>query len=243
MRFLVLITSAYLQSRNLGTGRPKLVCTACGEYDHWRKDCPYDCHCDNCDSDSHATHMCRAPPKPSPTPSPQPVICINCGSSEHRSMECRNHPQDNREEGHVPSPAYSGYSRDKPQHLPQHLVKVHKSLMLGPGIVTNLGTTRRDLGQADNNSNSHNAPHRANQIITKIVFLTGIIGTVINRDKHDSTKSRIKCILRITLPLPLHSLQALTYLVILSCSLQKCNPVHSRFLQHNKNLKLMFIKS
>ena len=28
-------------------------------------------------------------------------------------MECRNHPQDNREEGHVPSPASSGYSRDK----------------------------------------------------------------------------------------------------------------------------------
>ena len=96
-------TSAYPQSRNLGTGRPKLFCTACGEYNHWRKDCPYDCHCDNCDSDSHTTHMCRAPPKPSPTPSPQPVICIYCGSSDHRSMECRNHPRDNREEGHAPS--------------------------------------------------------------------------------------------------------------------------------------------
>ena len=57
--------------------------------------------------------MCRAPPKPSPTPSPQPVICIYCGSSEHRSMECRNCPRDNREEGRVPSPASSGYSRDK----------------------------------------------------------------------------------------------------------------------------------
>ena len=108
-------TSAYPQSRNLGTGHPKLFCTACGEYDHWRKDCPYDCHCDNCDSDSHTTHMCRAPPKPSPTPSPQPVICVYCGSSEHRSMECSNHPRDNREEGRVPSPASSGYSRDK-QH-------------------------------------------------------------------------------------------------------------------------------
>ena len=71
----------------------------CGEYDHWRKDCPYDCHCDNCDSDSHATHMCRAPPKPSPTPSPQPAICIYCGSSDHRLRECRNRPWDNREEG------------------------------------------------------------------------------------------------------------------------------------------------
>ena len=57
--------------------------------------------------------MCRAPPKPSPTPSPQPVICVYCGSSEHRSMECRNHPRDNREEGRLPSPASSGYSRDK----------------------------------------------------------------------------------------------------------------------------------
>ena len=57
--------------------------------------------------------MCRAPPKPSPTPSPQPVICVYCGSSEHRSMECRNRPRDNREEGRVPSPASSGYSRDR----------------------------------------------------------------------------------------------------------------------------------
>ena len=61
-------TGAYPQSRNLGTGHPKLFCTACGEYDHWRKDCPYDCHCDNCDSDSHATHMCRAPTKTFPYP-------------------------------------------------------------------------------------------------------------------------------------------------------------------------------
>ena len=108
-------TSAYPQSRNLGTGHPKLFCTACGEYDHWRKDCPYDCHCDNCDSDSHATHMCRAPPKSSPTPSPQPVICIYCGSSDHSSMECSNHPQDNREEGHAPSPAPNRYNREKQQ--------------------------------------------------------------------------------------------------------------------------------
>ena len=103
-------TSSYPQSRNLGTGRPKLFCTACGEYDHWRKYCPYNCHCNNCDSDSHATHMCRAPPKPSPTPSPQPIICIYCGSPDHRSMECSNCPRDNREEGHAPSPASSRYN-------------------------------------------------------------------------------------------------------------------------------------
>ena len=57
--------------------------------------------------------MCRAPPKPSPTPSPQPVICVYCGSSEHRSIECENRPRDNREEGRIPSPASSGYSRDR----------------------------------------------------------------------------------------------------------------------------------
>ena len=110
-------TSSYPQSRNLGTGRPKMFCTACGEYNHWRKDCPYDCHCDNCDSDSHATHMCRAPPKPSPTPSPQPVICIYCGSSDHRSMECSNCPRDNREEGHAPSPAPNRYNRENNENL------------------------------------------------------------------------------------------------------------------------------
>ena len=34
-------TSSYPQSRNLGTGHPKMFCTTCGEYNHWRKDCPY----------------------------------------------------------------------------------------------------------------------------------------------------------------------------------------------------------
>ena len=123
-------------------------------------------------------------------------------------------------------------------NLPQRLANVHKSPMLGLRIVTNpgpLATTCRDPQQADNNSNSHNTPHRANQIIIKIVFLTGTIGTVISRDRHDSMKSRIKCILLITLPLPLHSLQAPTCSVTLSCSLQKHNPVHSRFLRHNKS--------
>ena len=107
--------SSYPQSRNLTTGQAKMFCTACGEYNHWRKDCPYDCHCDNCDSDSHATHMCWAPPKPSPNPSPQPLICIYCGSSDHRSMECSNQSRDNREEGCASSPAPSQYSHKKQQ--------------------------------------------------------------------------------------------------------------------------------
>ena len=127
-------------------------------------------------------------------------------------------------------------------NLPRRLAEVHKNLMLGPDIVTNLGTTCRDQQQANTNSNSHNTPHRANQIIIKI-FLTGIIGTVISQDKRDSMKSRIKCILHITLPLPLHYLQAPTYLVVLLCSLQKCNLILLRFLQHNKSLILMYIKS
>ena len=68
------------------------------------------------------------------------------------------------------------------ENWPQRLATVHRSPMLGPKIVKKLGplaTNRRDLRQADNTSNNHNTPHRAKQII-KIIFLTGIIGTVIN---------------------------------------------------------------
>ena len=68
------------------------------------------------------------------------------------------------------------------ENLPQRLATVHKSPMLGPKIVKKLGplaTNHRDLRQADNTSNHHNAPHRANQTI-KVIFLTGIIGTVIS---------------------------------------------------------------
>ena len=81
--------------------------------------------------------------------------------------------------------------------------------------MTNLGplaTTHRDLRQADN---SHNNKHKANTIIIKIVFLTGTIGTMINRDRQDSMKSKINYIPLITLPLHLHSLQDLTCLVAL----------------------------
>ena len=125
------------------------------------------------------------------------------------------------------------------ENLPQHLATVHGSPMLGPEIVKRLGplaTNRRDWRQADNTGNHHNAPHRANQVI-KVIFLTGIIGTVISRDKHVSTRSKIKCILHIALPLPLHYLQAPTYLVVLLCSLQKCNLVPLRFLRPSKSLK------
>ena len=46
--------------RNLGTGRPTIKCTACGEYSHWRRECPYDNYCTMCNNHDHATHMCRA---------------------------------------------------------------------------------------------------------------------------------------------------------------------------------------
>ena len=81
-------------SRNLGTGRPAIQCTACGEYSHWRKDCPYDNFCTTCDNHDHATHMCRATCQSS-------AICIHCGNISHRSGNCPRNSQDNREQLHA----------------------------------------------------------------------------------------------------------------------------------------------
>ena len=67
--------------------------------------------------------------------------------------------------------------------------------MVSPEIMTNLGPQEkihRDLTWADNITNSHNTPHKAN--IIKIVFLTGTTGTMNNQDRQDSMKSRINCI-------------------------------------------------
>ena len=61
------------QSRNLGTGRPHIQCTACGEYNHFRKDCHYDNFCTRCRSRSHATHMCWVPLNTGNNP-----ICVYC---------------------------------------------------------------------------------------------------------------------------------------------------------------------
>ena len=47
-------------SRNLGTGRPTIQCTACGKYSHWRRECLNDNYCTMCKNHDHATHMCRA---------------------------------------------------------------------------------------------------------------------------------------------------------------------------------------
>ena len=77
-------------SRNLGTGRPMIQCTACGEYNHWSRACPYN-YCTTCKDNTHATHMYNAS-------RPSPVICIFCHSMAHRSANCANKPWDNREQ-------------------------------------------------------------------------------------------------------------------------------------------------
>ena len=74
-------------STNLGTGRPTIQCTACGEYSHWRRECPYDNFCTTCNNHNYATHMCRAPKH---TPKQSPVTCIYCGSTEYSSIQCCN---------------------------------------------------------------------------------------------------------------------------------------------------------
>ena len=72
-------------SRNLGTGRPTIQCTACREYSHWRRECLYDNFCTTCNNHNHATHMCWAPKD---TPQQNPTVCVYCGSMEHSSIQC-----------------------------------------------------------------------------------------------------------------------------------------------------------
>ena len=94
-------------------------------------------------------------------------------------------------------------------------VKIRRSPMVSQEIMTNLGPRVKILRNprwAGNIINSHNIPHKANEII--IAFLTGITDIMNNRDRQGSTKSRINYIPLITLPLHLHSLQDLTCLVI-----------------------------
>ena len=76
-----------------------------------------------------------------------------------------------------PAQHQTGTTERDNENLLWLLAKFHKNPMVSQ-IMTNLGPQvkiHRDLQQADN---SHNAPHRANQII--IAFLTGIIGTMNN---------------------------------------------------------------
>ena len=86
------LTSAF-QSRNLGTSRPHIQYSACGEYDHFRKDCQHDNFCIRCRSRSHATHMCRAPLNMGNNP-----ICVYCSSAQHTLGSCTSQPNNNRKE-------------------------------------------------------------------------------------------------------------------------------------------------
>ena len=83
-------------SRNLGTGRPTSQCTACGEYSHWRRECPYDNYCTTCENHDHATHMCRAQRQATNNQVQQGQrslqICIHCGSMEHNLSNCQRRP-------------------------------------------------------------------------------------------------------------------------------------------------------
>ena len=90
-------------SRNLGTGRPTIQCTTCGEYSHWRWECPYDNYCTTCNNHYHATHMCRACRQNNNNGQKgqqSPVICVYCRSAEHSSANCHRRPGDNREQPH-----------------------------------------------------------------------------------------------------------------------------------------------
>ena len=88
-------------SRNLGTGRPTIQCTACGEYSHWRRECPHDNYCTTCNNHDHATHMCRAHRQTNykgQQGQKSPLICVYCGSIEHSLSNCHRRPWDNREQ-------------------------------------------------------------------------------------------------------------------------------------------------
>ena len=90
-------------SRNLGTGRPTIQCTACGEYSHWRRECPYNNYCTTCNNHDHATHMCRAcrhTNNKGQQGQQSPLICVYCGSAKHSLSNCHRRPWDNREQPH-----------------------------------------------------------------------------------------------------------------------------------------------
>ena len=90
-------------SRNLGTGRPTIQCTACSEYSHWRRECPYDNYCTTCNDHDHATHMCRAHRQTNNKDQQgqqSPLICVYCESIKHSSSNCHRRPWDNREQPH-----------------------------------------------------------------------------------------------------------------------------------------------
>ena len=88
-------------SRNLGTGRPTIQCTACGKYSHWKRELPYNNYCMTCNNHDHATHMCRACRQTNNKGQQgqhSPLVCVYCGIIEHSSSNCCRRPWDNREQ-------------------------------------------------------------------------------------------------------------------------------------------------
>ena len=82
----------YTSQGHRDPSRYQIQCSACGEYSHWSKDCPYYNFSDICKVTTHSTCMCRAS-KCSDTPTRLPV-CIYCGKTNHRSVNCRYQPWD-----------------------------------------------------------------------------------------------------------------------------------------------------
>ena len=117
-------------SKNLGTGRPTIQCTACGEYTHWRRECPYDNYCTTCNNHDHATHMCRAC-RQATRNQQSPPICVYCGSAEHSSATCHKRPWDNREQLHGTSNTLGNQ---------QHQSSNTEILGNAPGDATSSGT-------------------------------------------------------------------------------------------------------
>ena len=81
-------------SNQVESCRSQMICTACGGYDHLRKDCHEDVFCNRCRTRSHTIEMCHVPTQPATGN----IICIYFGSVNHTSGRCCNKPNDNREE-------------------------------------------------------------------------------------------------------------------------------------------------
>ena len=214
-------TSSYPQSRNLGTGHPKLFCTACGGYDHWRKDCPYDCHCDNCATVTHTPPTCVEHHQNLPLPPLHNLLFVFIVAVQTIGQwSAGNHvPEITERRAMYPAQCQTSTlekNNEKSAIAPSEISKKSNGKSRNNDKPRTLGSNNPQRPATDRQH--HQQPqclqHKANTVII-IVFLTGITGIMINRDRQDSMKSRIKCILLTTLPLHLHSLQALTCSVAL----------------------------
>ena len=178
-------------SRNLGTGRPTIQCIACGEYPHWRRECPYDNFCTTCNNHDHVTHMCRAPKQ---TTQQSPAICVYCGSTDHSSSRYCNRPWDNREqpcstpealrnqEFQHPNSKISGNSSSHHpnNHSNSYFSRENRPIM----TVTTEGTLQQVLAD--------NPLEEANTIITLInlILISEIMGTTSREEYKNFYKSR-----------------------------------------------------